>query len=75
MVHGYARRLDMAKMVNAFHLQLAGLQTAVYLEYVPSLANIADLPPCDEFEVLERRKVRRGKLYYLRGKPLRYSRV
>ena len=32
-------------------------------------------PTIKEFEVLERRKVRRGKLYYLRDKPLRYSRV
>jgi large subunit ribosomal protein L19 len=28
-----------------------------------------------EFIIIERRKVRRGKLYYLRDKPLRYSRV
>ena len=26
-------------------------------------------------EIIERRKVRRGKLYYLRDKPVRYSRV
>lgn len=32
-------------------------------------------PTIKEFEVLERRKVRRGKLYYLRDKPLRFSRV
>ena len=32
-------------------------------------------PTIKAFEVLERRKVRRGKLYYLRDKPLRYSRV
>ena len=32
-------------------------------------------PLIKEFEILERRKVRRGKLYYLRDKPLRYSRV
>ena len=31
-------------------------------------------PTIKEFEVLERRKVRRGKLYYLRDKPLRFSR-
>lgn len=54
LVHGYARRLDMAKMVNAFHLQLVGLQTEVYLEFVPSLANIADLPSRDEYELLDR---------------------
>jgi large subunit ribosomal protein L19 len=32
-------------------------------------------PTVKAFEIVERRKVRRGKLYYLRDKPLRYSRV
>ena len=32
-------------------------------------------PNIKGFEVLERRKVRRAKLYYLRDKPLRFSRV
>ena len=41
-------------MVNAYHLQLAALQTSVYLEFVLSLANLADLPSRDEFEVLQR---------------------
>jgi large subunit ribosomal protein L19 len=31
-------------------------------------------PTIKEFEIIERRKVRRAKLYYLRDKPLRYSR-
>ena len=31
-------------MVNAFHLQAAALRTATFMEFVPSLANIADLP-------------------------------
>lgn len=54
MVHGYARKLDLARMVNAYHLQLAGLKTDAYLEFVPSLANLADLPSRDEYEVLKR---------------------
>ena len=32
-------------------------------------------PTIKEFEIVERRRVRRNKLYYLRDKPLRYSRV
>ena len=40
--------------MNAFHLQLAGLEADVYLEFVPSLANIADLPSRNEFELLDR---------------------
>ena len=43
LIHGYARSTDMAYMSNAFHMQLAGLRTSVYLDYVPSKANIADL--------------------------------
>ena len=59
LVHGYARKRDLARMVNAFHLQLAGLAADAYLEFVPSLANIADLPSRDEYEVLERNGGRR----------------
>ena len=44
LVHGYARQTDMAEMVNAFHLLMAGLKTATYMDYVPSKANIADDP-------------------------------
>ena len=62
MIHGYARKLDLARMVNVFHLQLAGLATDAYLEFVPSLANLADLPSRDEYEVLERLGGRRVSL-------------
>ena len=44
LVHGYSGKPDLAKMVNAFYLQVAGLRTSVYFDYVPSKANIADLP-------------------------------
>ena len=54
LIHGYARKLDMARMVNAFHLQAAALELNVYFEFVPSLANIADLPSRDEFALLQR---------------------
>ena len=52
--HGYARTTDLARLSNAFHLTLAGMGTHSWLEYVPSLANIADLPSRGKFELLER---------------------
>ena len=39
--------------LNAFHLQMAGLRANAYYEFVPSLANLADLPSRNEFELLE----------------------
>ena len=39
-------------MVNAFFLQLAGLRASVYFDYVPSKANIADLPSRDAISEL-----------------------
>ena len=54
MIHGYAKSTDMAYMSNAFHMQLAGLRASVYLDYVPSKANIADLPSRGEFRLLRR---------------------
>ena len=44
LVHGYAGKPDLAKIVNVFYLQAAALRTSVYLDWVPSKANIADLP-------------------------------
>ena len=49
LIHGYASKSDLALLSNAFHLQLAGLRTTAYLEYVPSKANIADLPSREGF--------------------------
>ena len=34
----------MADIANGFHLLAAGLRMAAYFDYVPSKANIADLP-------------------------------
>ena len=53
LVHGYARKLDLARMINAFHLQVAALGASVFYEFVPSLCNVADLPSRDDFELLE----------------------
>ena len=44
LVHGYAGKRDLARSVNIFYLQSVSLRTSVYFEYVPSKANIADLP-------------------------------
>ena len=44
LVHGYSGKVELAKAVNVFYLQLTGLRTSVYFDYVPSKANIADLP-------------------------------
>ena len=52
IIHGYARKSDLARLTNVFHLQLARLRTDVYLDYVPSKANIADLPSRNEFDLL-----------------------
>ena len=51
LVHGYASNVDMADISNGFHLLAAGLRMAVYFDYVPSKANIADLPSRGEFAV------------------------
>ena len=51
-VHGYSGKPDLAKMVNAFYLQCAGLRASVYFDYVPSKANIADLPSRNKFDIL-----------------------
>ena len=44
LVHGYSSTTDMADIANGFHLLAAGLRMAAYFDYVPSKANIADLP-------------------------------
>jgi hypothetical protein len=49
LVHGYSASVDMADISNAYHLLAAGLRTAAYFDYVPSAANIADLPSRGDF--------------------------
>jgi hypothetical protein len=39
-------------MANVFHLQTTGLRASVYMDYVPSKANIADLPSRQQIEEL-----------------------
>ena len=40
-------------MVNQFHLQAAAQRMAIWAEYVPSKANIADLPSRGSYELLD----------------------
>jgi hypothetical protein len=40
-------------MVNVFYLQALSLRTAVYFDYVPSKANIADLPSRRAWDLLD----------------------
>ena len=53
LVHGYSGKRDLAKAVNVFYLQMMGLRCSVYFDYVPSKANIADLPSRNMFVELE----------------------
>ena len=43
-VHGYASKLDMARMANAVQMALCGLEVWAHFEWVPSDANISDIP-------------------------------
>jgi len=43
-VHGYARSPDLATLSNTLHLALAALKCTPFFEWVPSLANCADIP-------------------------------
>ena len=46
-VHGYANEPDMAAVVNALHACDAALACDAWFEWVPSKANVADLPSRD----------------------------
>ena len=48
MVHGYARKPDCARLVNAYHAQSVALRCLVWGEWVPSKANPADIPTRSE---------------------------
>ena len=47
-VHGYANEPDMAAAVNALHACDAALAADAWFEWVPSKANVADLPSREE---------------------------
>ena len=44
LVNGYARKEDCARFVNMFHVQLLGMRSKVYFDWVASDANISDWP-------------------------------
>ena len=53
LVHGYAKKPELAKSVNVFYLQMIALRARIFFsEYVPSKANIADLPSREAFTEL-----------------------
>jgi hypothetical protein len=54
LASGYARQHDTARLVHMFHCLCAALGARVWLEYVPSGANIADQPSRGEFALLQR---------------------
>ena len=52
---------------NMFWLLAAGMRIRPWLDYVPSLANIADLPSRDDYELLGRLGARRLRGIVLHG--------
>ena len=50
LVHGYASKPDMSRIVNAYHLAQFLLGVRVWFEWVPSEANLADLPSRLEYD-------------------------
>ena len=62
LVHGYARKEDMARLVNAFHLAAQALNVEFYHEWVPSKANVADIPTRPERAHEIPSNVRRGAM-------------
>ena len=54
LIMGYASRPDMGLVVNAFHLAQFALDARVWFEWVPSDANVADLPSREEWEAFFR---------------------
>ena len=44
LLHGYSSKPDAARLCNLFHLYAAAIGCSIYFEWVPSKANLADLP-------------------------------
>ena len=44
LLNGYSSKPDAARLCNLFHLFAAAIGCSIYFEWVPSKANIADLP-------------------------------
>jgi len=52
LMRGYARDVDSARMVHTFHTIAAAMGSRVWLAYVASKANLADLPSRGSFQLL-----------------------
>ena len=52
MAKGYSADVDSARLVSVFHTMNAALRANVWFEYVPSKANISDLPSRNDFVLL-----------------------
>jgi len=52
-IKGYSPAPDIARLVGAYHLRIARLGARIWIEYVPSAANIADMPSRGNFELIE----------------------
>ena len=52
LINGYASKPDMARIVNVYHLSQFFLRAQVWLEWIPSAANIADLPSRLLYDIL-----------------------
>lgn len=53
LANGYSGQTDMAMITHIFNAACAALGADVWFEWVPSAANIADLPSRGEFELLQ----------------------
>ena len=49
---GYSSSPDIARLVHAFHLRALDLNCRIWIEWVPSVLNIADLPSRGDFALL-----------------------
>ena len=49
---GYSKDVDSARLINVFHTIAAAIMVNAWFEYVPSAANIADLPSRMDMELL-----------------------
>ena len=54
LLHGYSSKPDAARLCNLFHLFAAAIGCSIYFEWVPTKANIADLPSRATMEAMRR---------------------
>jgi len=52
LAKGYSADIDSARLISVFHVMNAAVRANVWFEYVPSGANISDLPSRGDFELL-----------------------